>query len=141
MRIRTFLVLCALIVGGGGTAYGQGTVDASTKDRVATALLRASYGTTLLVQMYDARTTVDAIKSGAREVNPLIAPFTTRSELLVAAGLVRATAIDLAVHSIAQRNKVVAMAVSAAVNSGYMMIAAHNRSVVDRMRAQPAPQR
>ena len=142
MRIWTRVVLCLLVVAGGArTAYGQGTSDSSREKKLADAALFVTYGTTFVVQMYDAHTTMNALNAGARETNPLLASFSTRSEIVVVAGLARATAIDFAVRSIARRNKAAAIAVGAAVNFSYLVIASHNNAVAFQMRERQAAAR
>jgi hypothetical protein len=117
-------------------AHGQTPPDDRLRDKIATAALRASYGATFLVQLYEARTTVRALDAGARETNPLVMPIGGKPELVYLTALGRAGAIDLAVHSIGGRHKFVALGVSAFVNSAYLMVAAHNLQVADQMRRQ-----
>jgi len=129
-------LVCLLgMLAGAAPARAQG-FDQPGKDKVTAAALFLTYATTFTVQMWDAHTTIGAIDAGARETNPLLAPFSTNSGLIVAASLARATAIDLAVKSIAQKNKMAAVLVGAGVNSAYITIAAHNRSIAQAQRAQ-----
>jgi hypothetical protein len=119
------------------TTYANDNYESTQGKGIANAAMMVTYGTTFLVQMYDARTTIRAIDAGAREVNPLLAPFSTESQAIVAMGLVRATVIDLALRSIAHHNRWAAVVTGAALNSGYLMVASHNNRVAQAMRAQP----
>ena len=62
-------------------------------------------------------------------------PFDSRSELL-AVSLARATAINVALHSIARRNKTAAILIGAALNFTYLFIANHKNQVVNDMAAR-----
>jgi len=139
MRTLTVLLtcLCCLLVGA-RTTLAQSSIDTSGEDKVVNTALMITFGTTYLVQMYDAYTTVKAIRAGARELNPILAPFSARPQAIVAVDLARATAISFAVRSIARRNKVAAIAVGAGINSAYLFVGIHNNSVANRMRAQAA---
>src|SRR5262245_11846565 len=138
MRTLTVLVTCLCCLLAGATTTRAQTIDTSREDKVVNVALMVTFGTTYLVQMYDAYTTVKAIRAGARELNPILAPFSDRPQAIVAVDLARATAISFAVRSIARRNKVAAIAVGAGINSAYLFVGIHNNSVANRMRAQTA---
>jgi hypothetical protein len=104
-------------------------------DRVTAAAFLITFGTTFVVQVYEGRSTTNAIKAGARETNPLIAPFASNGGML-AVSLARATATNVAIRSIGRRHKVAAIAIGAAVNFSYLFIATHNNAVADDMRRQ-----
>jgi hydrogenase/urease accessory protein HupE len=127
---------CALaLVAGASRGYAQ-TPDRSTQEkRVTSAAFLITYGTTYVVHAHEAWTTADALEAGARETNPLLAPFTSRPAM-VAVGLARATAINVAVRSIGKRHKVAAIMIGAALNFGYLSLAEHNRGVAADMRKQ-----
>jgi hypothetical protein len=142
MRVWILMTACALCLAGARAAHADDTLERSSRgDKVATTAMAVTYGTTFLVQMYDVRTTMNAIDAGAREINPLLTPFSTHSGTVIALGLARATAIDLAVRSIGRRNKWAAVAAGAAVNCGYLLVASHNNTVASQMRAQQAGRR
>jgi len=133
--VRTALGCALAIVAVAWRADAQ-TFDRSTQeDRITTAAFLITYGTTFLVHAYEAETTASALKAGARERNPIVAPFNSRSELL-ALSLARATAINIALHSIARRNKTAAIVIGAALNFTYLSIANHNNQVVIQMDAR-----
>jgi hypothetical protein len=132
----TTVVCLAAILAAGTRAHAADGFDAPGKDKVTAAAVFLTYATTFTVQMWDARTTIDAVDAGARETNPLLSPFSTNSGAIIAASLARATAIDLAVKSIARKNRVAAVLIGAGVNSAYVVIAAHNRSVAQAQRAR-----
>jgi hypothetical protein len=136
MKTWTALVTCICLLAGVRTTLAQSSLDTSREDKVVNTALLITFGTTCLVQMYDAHTTVKAIRAGAREVNPILAPFSERPMAIVAVDLARATAINFAVRSIARRNRAAAIAIGAAINSAYLFVGIHNNSVANQMRAQ-----
>src|SRR5262245_19714483 len=114
MKFSTTIALCVFFAAAGArTVYAQSGIDTSTKDKVATTILRGSYFGTFGVQMFEARSTIDALKWGANEVNPVMAPVSSHSAGIIAACLGRAAMIDLATHTIARRNKVAAIVFTA----------------------------
>ena len=142
MRLSTLvatalMVLCAAIA----TYAEDNSYESAPGKGIANAAMMVTYSTAFVVQMYDAHTTIRAIDAGAREVNPLLGPFSSTPRTIIAIGLVRATAIDLALRSIAQRNKWAAVALGAGINSAYLMVAAHNNRVADGMRGQQTARR
>lgn len=141
MRLSTLvatalMVLCAAIA----TYAEDNSYESAPGKGIANAAMMVTYSTTFVVQMYDAHTTLRALDAGAREMNPLISPFSSDPRTVIAIGLVRATAINLALRSIAQRNKWAAVVVGAGINSAYLMVAVHNNRVANGMRAQQAAQ-
>src|SRR5262245_31102993 len=137
MRTLTMLVTClCCLLAGATTTLAQSSLDTSREDKVVNAALMITFGTTYLTQMYDAYTTVKAIRAGARELNPILTPFSDRPGAIVAIGLARATAINFGVRSIARRNRVGAIAVAAAINTAYLCVGVHNNSVANRTRGQ-----
>src|SRR5689334_10233262 len=85
---------CAPALGADGAAASD-VPGESVANSIETALLRSTYAMTFVVQAYDARTTLDAVHAGAREVDPLIRPFASDSTALVAANLARAATVDV----------------------------------------------
>ena len=137
MRLST-LVVTALLLSAATAADAADKYESASEERIANAAMLVTYSTTFVVQMYDAHTTLRALDAGAREMNPLVSPFSSDPRTVIAIGLVRAAAIDLALRSIAQRNKWAAVVVGAGINSAYLMVAVHNNRVANGMRAQQA---
>src|SRR5262245_43958588 len=138
MRLSTLVVTALMVLSAATCAYAADKYESAPEKGIANAAMLVTYSTTFVVQMYDAHTTMRAINAGARERNPLLSPFSSEPRTIVALALVRATAIDLALRSIAQRNKWAAVVAGAGINSAYLMVAAHNNRVANAMRAQQA---
>jgi len=138
MRLSTLVVTALMLLSAATAADAADKYESEPEKRIANAAMLVTYSTTLVVQMYDAHTTLRALDAGAREMNPLVSPFSTDPRTVIAIGLVRAAAIDLALRSIAQRNKWAAVVVGAGINSAYLMVAVHNNRVANGMRAQQA---
>ena len=123
------------------TASGAGAqsftvrIPTGADERVTTSAFLVTYGTTYLVHVYEGRTTINAINAGAREVNPIVAPFTSRPGMF-AFSIARATALNVAIGSIGKRHKIAAIAIGAALNYSYLFIAQHNNTIADNMRRQ-----
>ena len=140
MRWSTLAATALLLLSAATAAYADDTFESAPEKRIANAAMLVTYSTTFVVQMYDAHTTLRALDAGAREMNTLLSPFSSDPRTVIAIGLVRATAINLALRSIAQRNKWAAVVVGAGINSAYLMVALHNNRVANGMRAQQAAQ-
>ena len=141
MKAWVLIAMCTMLLTAATATYASDDVTSERDRGIANAAMMVTYGTTFLVQMYDAHTTIRAIGEGAREVNPLLTPFSSEPPAIFALGLARATVIDLALRSLAHRNKWAAVATGAAINSAYLMVAVHNNRVTNVMRAQQAASR
>ncbi len=127
---------CALAIAAGAWRAEAQTFSRSPQEaRVTTATFLITFGTTFMVQVYEGRATVNAIDAGARERNPLVAPFASRRKML-AFTLARATATNVALGSIGKRHKVAAIVIGAALNYSYLFLAEHNNAVAADMRRQ-----
>ena len=102
-------------------------------ERVTTSAFLITYGTTYVVHVYEGRKTVNAIAAGAREVNPIVAPFTSHPGMF-AFSIARATAVNVAIGSIGKRHKIAAILIGAALNYSYLFIAEHNNTITADMR-------
>jgi len=129
--------LAVLLSARGGAAQTRPAVyyGLPLDERVTTSAFLITYGTTYMVHVYEGRTTLRAIDAGAREVNPLVAPFTSRPGMF-AFSVARATAINAAVGSIGKRHKFWAIGIGAALNYSYLYIAARNNTVAAEMYRQ-----
>src|SRR5262249_19001127 len=114
----------------------QNAADDRVLDKIARTLLRGSYGATFVVQTYEARTTLQSVAAGGREMNPIVDSLGTQPEGVYLTAIGRASAIAFAAHSSGHRHKFVALGVSALVNSAYLVVAAHNLRIADQMRRQ-----
>src|SRR5262245_55458623 len=126
-----------VLLSAAGAAYADDSESAPDK-RIANAAMMVTYGTTFFVQMYEIHTTIRAIDAGARELNPLLSPVASQPGTLIAIGLVRATTINLALRSLAKRNKWAAFVIGAGMNSAYLVVAAHNNRIADEVNARQA---
>jgi hypothetical protein len=134
----TRLASCAVLamVSSASAAGAQSVsfrVPVGPEQRVTTSAFLVTYGTTYMVQVYEGRTTVNAIEAGAREVNPVVAPFTSRPGMF-AFSIARATAINVAIGSIGRRHKIAAIVIGAALNYSYLFIAEHNNTIAAEQR-------
>jgi hypothetical protein len=133
------VVLIALAAPARGAEETPAKIDretGSTSEKIQDNILTGLYAATVAVQVYDARLTIDALATGAHEANPMLTGVVGNSGWTIGVALARAAAIDIAVASIARRHKLFAIGVAAGINSTYLMIAAHNRGVIDSMHAQ-----
>ena len=132
LTVAAALVLCASPVFAADDPHGNQDARAV---RIETGILHAIYAGTLAVHAYDARTSLDVFDLGGREVDPVLRPLMSHPSVFIAVNLARAVAIDLGVHAIGKRHRIVAIAVGVTINSGFLAIAAHNRQVADTMRS------
>jgi hypothetical protein len=137
MRWSTLVVTAMMLVSAAGAAYADDS-ESAPEQRIANAAMMFTYSTTFFVQMYEIRTTIRAVDAGARELNPLLSPVASQSGTLIAIGLARATTINLALRSMAKRNKWAAVVMGAGINSAYLVVATHNNRVADEARARQA---
>ena len=134
-------IVCAstltILISANGAAAQTGSALYSTRldTRVTTSAFLVTFGTTYLVHVYEGRSTTNAIEAGAREANPLVAPFTSGPGMF-AFSVARATAINAAVASIGKRHKFWAIGIGAALNYSYLYIADRNNTVAADMRRQ-----
>jgi hypothetical protein len=138
MRLSTLAATAIVLLFAATSASAADNYESAPEKGIASAAMMVTYSTTFVVQMYDAHTTIRALDAGAREMNPLLSPSSSDARTVIAVGLVRATVIDLALRSIAKRNKWAAVAAGAGINSAYLVVAAHNNRVANGMRAQAA---
>ena len=134
MRQCIAAVVLFLLAVPASAADAENSKPGSSVTAIETGILRGIYVGTFAVHAYEAHTTLDVLAHGGKEIDPLMRPFASHPTASVMVNLARAAAIDLAVHSIARRHKIAAIAVGLAINSGYIAIAEHNRRVANAMR-------
>ena len=104
-----------------------------------TTVLRGIYASMFAVHAFEARTSLDALNAGGREVDPFMRPFISNHTAFVLANLARAAAVDFGIHSVAKHHRIVAIAIGVALDSVYLAAASHNRRVADMMSRQATP--
>lgn len=126
--IASFVILL-LVPARSGFAQADGGVSSSQRP----ASLMPLYVSMIGLQALDVDSTVRALHRGAtREANPVVAAAAGAPWALVtvkAAGTVAIISIN---ERLWKRNRVAAVALMVAANSGYAMVAAHNYSVAAR---------
>jgi hypothetical protein len=94
-----------------------------------TPVLIGLQATTIATQMLDVHSTLKAMDAGAVEGNPMMGSLVKNRAAFVGVKAAIGAGVVYATHRIGQRNKVAAIAVAAAINSAYFMIASHNYKV------------
>ena len=94
-----------------------------------TPVLASLQATTIATQMLDVHSTFKALDAGAVEGNPVMGGLVKNRAAFIGVKAAVGAGLVYATHRIGQRNKVAAIAVAAAVNSAYFMIASHNYKV------------
>lgn len=89
-------------------------------------LLPAMYVAFGAVQAWDVYTTRAALNAGAREMNPIAAPFAGSSAKMIGLKAATGAATIFFTERLKKQNRVAAVLVMAGVNSGMAMIAARN---------------
>jgi hypothetical protein len=140
-----------------GSVYAQSTTPASIADAVAAAttaqfaadqsvaslprvnprtdvkwttpLLGSLQAGIVATQMLDAHSTFRAMDAGGVEGNPMMGGLVNNRAAFVSVKAAMAAGLVYATHRMGQHNKAAAIAVAAAVNSAYAMVAAHNYKV------------
>jgi hypothetical protein len=137
----TILVACVLLTAGGVNSAYADPQEPSVKESLGTAVLRASYVSTFLVQAMDASSTQQVVAMGGREMNPLLMAFAGNSGAMYGVKAGMAAAFVMSEHSVARHHKFAAIAVAAVINSAYLITAQHNLRIVRQMRSQQAAAR
>lgn len=96
--------------------------------------LWALYTATVAMQALDYHSTMNGLRGGAVEANPLMKSVTRNSTGFLAVKAAVATGTILAARTIAKRNKVAAYVMLIAVNSAYAYVAMHNYKVAGSLR-------
>lgn len=140
-----------------GSAYAQSASTASIADAVAvsstaqfaadqsvvavprlaprtdvkwtTPVLASLQAGMIATQMLDAHSTFRALDAGAVEGNPMMGGLVKNRAAFIGVKAAMGASLVYMTHRIGQRNKVAAIALAAAANSAYAMIASHNYRV------------
>jgi hypothetical protein len=92
------------------------------------------YATTAALQIFDVRSTLQVVKAGGGESNPLLQGLVAHPAMFIGVKAAIAAASIYSAHKLAKHNKVGAIATMVALNSVYAMVVAHNYQVARSMR-------
>jgi hypothetical protein len=104
-------------------------VNPSTDVKWTTPVLGSLQAGIVATQLLDVHSTLRGLDAGAVEGNPMMAGLVKNRAAFVSVKAAMGAGLVYATHRLGQRNKMAAVAVAAAVNSAYAMIAAHNYQV------------
>jgi len=92
------------------------------------------YASTVVLQVLDVRSTLQVIKLGGGEGNPLLKGIVSHPALFMGVKAAMAAASIYAAHKLAKHNKIGAIATMVALNSVYAMVVEHNVQLARTMR-------
>lgn len=98
------------------------------------AALPALYVSLAALQAWDVHTTSAALKTGAREANPVAAPFAGSSAKVIALKAASTAGTVFFAERLWKQNKVAAVVVMAAINAGTAAVAMNNARIARRGR-------
>ena len=84
------------------------------------------YSSFIALQALDAHSTIRALDRGARETNPVIAPFADNTAALIALKAGTAVGVVYMTERVRRHNRVASIVIMAAANSAYATIVARN---------------
>jgi hypothetical protein len=99
-----------------------------------TPLLVSLQAATVVTQMLDAHSTVQAINAGGVEANPMMGGLVQNRAAFIGVKAAMSAGLVYVTHKLSKDNKVAAIVASAAINSAYLMIARHNYKVAAGLR-------
>jgi hypothetical protein len=99
------------------------------------ALMTSLYVSFAALQALDAHSTIRALDRGARESNPMIAPFADNTGALIALKAGTAAGVIYMTDRVRRHNRLASIVIMAAANSAYATIVARNYRIVA---SQPA---
>ncbi|MGQ0736305.1 MAG: DUF5658 family protein [Acidobacteriota bacterium] len=99
-----------------------------------TPVLVGLHALTAVTQAMDLHSTMQALDRGAVEANPIMSGVVKNRAAFIGVKAAVGAGLVLATHRLGQRNKVAAIALSAAVNSAYLYVAHHNYKVARGLR-------
>jgi len=97
-------------------------------------VLAPFYASTVILQMLDVRSTLQVIKLGGGEGNPLLKGIVSHPALFMGVKAAMAAASIYSANKLAKHNKIGAIATMAALNSVYAMVVEHNVQLARTMR-------
>ena len=93
------------------------------------------YATTAVLQIMDVRSTLQVIKLGGAEANPMLKGVVSRPALFIGVKAAIAAWSIYSANKMAKHNKVGAIVTMVAMNSAYAWVVSHNMSVAHTMAA------
>jgi hypothetical protein len=90
------------------------------------ALITSLYSSFIALQALDAHSTIRALDRGARETNPMVAPFADNNAALIALKAGTAAGVIYMTDRVRRHNRVASIVIMAAANSAYATIVARN---------------
>jgi Domain of unknown function (DUF5658) len=117
-------------------ASAQDTPRQSFRESIADSVLRSLYVSTPILHAIDGWTTLQVIKLGGREMNPIIATSARHPALLAGVKGAFAAGEIYVVHRIGKTHKFRAIAAIAGLNVAYAMVTAHNLRIANELRGQ-----
>jgi hypothetical protein len=123
---RLVLLIAACVFLARPCLAGEDGSQALPKEIFGTAVLRALYVTTPLVQAADGWSTLKVIQNGGRELNPVMDVASSNRAVFIAAKAGITIAEIYGTSALARRHKFVAIGVLAGINTAYAVFAAHN---------------
>ena len=99
-----------------------------------TPLLASLQAATVVTQLLDAHSTVQALHAGGVEANPMMGGLVQNRAAFIGVKAAMSAGVVYLTHRISKDNKVAAIVASAAINSAYLMIARHNYKVAAGLR-------
>lgn len=109
-------------------------VNTRTDTKWATPVLGSLQAALVATQMLDAHSTLRALNAGGVEGNPMMSGLVKNRAAFIGVKAAMGAGLVYATQRIGQRNKVAAIALAAAVNSAFAMIASHNYKVARSLR-------
>lgn len=91
------------------------------------------YASTAVLQFLDVRSTLNVVKLGGSEANPMLQGVVGHPALFIGVKAAVAAVSIYAAHKLAKHNKVGAIATMVAMNSVYAMVVAHNYQLARSM--------
>jgi Domain of unknown function (DUF5658) len=98
------------------------------------ATMAPFYATTAILQILDVRSTLQVVKLGGGEGNPLLQGIVAHPALFIGVKAAIAAASVYSANRLAKHNKIGAIATMVALNSVYLMVVEHNYQVARSMR-------
>jgi Domain of unknown function (DUF5658) len=99
-----------------------------------TPLLVSLQAATIATQMLDVHSTLQAVKAGGVEANPMMGSLVQNRAAFIGVKAAMGAGMVFATHRFGKENKVGAIIAAAAINSAYLVIANHNYKVARSLR-------
>jgi hypothetical protein len=96
--------------------------------------LGGAYGSLVIVQAFDVHSTLEAVRRGAVEMNPVMAGLLEHRTALIVTKIGVTAATIYATAHVARHSRWKALLVAGAINSGYLLIARNNYAIANRVR-------